>query len=937
MKTTHFSAWVLTLLFVFVVGTSQGQQIYNPQSPVPFDPAYKTGVLGNSIRYILRGDLSDKKAYFYAFYNVGAIQEEQKEYGIAHLLEHLCFRGKSNYLDYFKAKGMDMGEYINAGTGLERTAYEIFQVPMQNEGVLDTTFLFLRDLSFTLNVKPEELEKERKIVLEEWRLKQNANERMSSKTEALALKGSKYSRSSVIGDTTVINHCTVNDVKTFFNKWYRPDHLTIIVLGDFDTNKMEAKVKQFFGPIPKAEGKSPRIAYSIPDNKEPIINIAVDPEASSGEIEIHYKHNRFTVYNQERLRTEYIDRMIDNMFQARLDKMIGSSNPPFTKARASYGSNYFHTPSYDEYSCEVTANEDIRAAFKSILIENERIRKYGFTGSELQNTKKIWFKSNGPNQKEIKFPYSEYFVLCYYSILKGTTIPSFNFRRNFVNKVLPTITLDEVNNRFKAYTSKIQPVISIACPSKDKTNIPTVVEVKSILASIPSQEIEPYLNNVTTGKLFDKKVKPGVVTKETTNNEMGTTEWLLSNGMRVVIKPTDFKVDEIQFKGSSKDTLKIKDAYKSTAVYGGRSLKNMGVDKFSSNELKQMLAGKNVSVEPVLSGLMSGISGNTSIKDFETALQLINLYYSNQRWDENVLTREVQSAKSYRIENSSLTAFNDTIQKYWTVDKKSQVSYNLDDITLEKLKKIHKYVFKNPTSFTFIFSGSLKPEKAKPLIEKYLGSLVAVKDSINKYEVIDSIKAKKQSKEKNRWWKTGRRSCVFSHPMQTPSASVYICYQGEITENRINSIYKEIAMRLLVKQCENIVRGKYGASYWVHLFNRLESSDSWQGHVYFQTDPKIVEEMKVVVMEEARKFMEGDLDEKEFNSLKSNIINKRSEELKSNRWWVNTVLPEYYLHNKSIVPTYIEDVKSITLDGLKTFTRNIYAQGNFIDVVMKPE
>src|ERR1035437_3486128 len=280
MKTTHFSAWALTLLFIFVVGTSQGQQIYNPKSPVPFDPAYKTGVLENGIRYILRGDLSDKKAYFYAFYNVGAIQEEQKEYGLAHLLEHLCFYGKSNYLNYFKARGMDMGEYINAGTGLERTAYEIFQVPMQNEGVLDTTLLFLRDLSFTLNVKPEELEKERKVVLEEWRLDQDASARMSEVTEALALKGSRYSRPHLLGDTAVINHCTINDVKTFFNKWYRPDHLTIIVIGDFDANKMEAKVKQFFGPIPKAEGESPRIAYSIPDNKEPIINIASDPEAS---------------------------------------------------------------------------------------------------------------------------------------------------------------------------------------------------------------------------------------------------------------------------------------------------------------------------------------------------------------------------------------------------------------------------------------------------------------------------------------------------------------------------------------------------------------------------------------------------------------------------------------------------------------------------------
>ena len=941
MKPLNISFWSLTMFFLFIVTNSFGQQTYNPKALIPLDPAYKTGTLDNGIKYIIRGDLPEKKAYFYAFFNVGSIQEEPKEYGIAHLLEHLCFYGKSNFLKYFKANGMDMGEYINAGTAMERTQYTVFKVPVDKEDMIDSTLNFLKALSFSFNIKPEELEKERKVVLEEWRLRQNASARMSDKTEKLALNNSRYSRPSLLGDTAVINHCTLTEVRNFFNKWYRPDNLTILIIGDFETAKMASKVQQVFSPILKAEGKTPRVKYLIPDNREPIINIASDPEAAISEISIDYKHNLPKAYNQEQLRMEQIDRLIDNMFRNRLDNIVNSSNSPFLKASASYNSVYFNCPNYNEFSVHVQTYKNTKSALSSILTEMERINRYGFTNAELENIKNSWIKNNDPKKKEIKFPYSEYFVQCFYYILQGKTPPSLSYRRNFVSTVFPSITLQEVNKRFNTYIANIQPVISISCPKREKVTIPTIDEVKNILASVPAQKVEPYHYTVITATIFEKKVKPGAVIKQTSNQELGTTEWLLSNGVKVIIKPTDFKTDEIQFQATRKnDSLRMKDEYMSTGTYAARSIKKMGVDRFTENELNQKLSGKRVTVSPVASLWSPCITGNSTSKDLETALQLINLYCSDQRWDENVLMNELQRYKNNAIEKSSMSAFDDTIQKYWSYNVKNnkpKQSMDVNAVTLERLKNMHQTVFNDPAKLNFYFTGDIKPEMVKPLIEKYLGSLTAGKDSTSYKEIIDSAKYKKPLAKPDPWYETGRKSCEFIFPLQTPSASVYVCCQGKMKKDPINVIYGNIALSLMVKQCGDIIRGKYGASYDVRLFDRMVAEDAWQGHVYFQTDPKLAVQMKDIAMEEMKKFMEGNISEEDFNVSKTKLITKRTDELKSNEWWTNTALPEYYAKKNNIVPGYLDEAKNITLEGLKAFTKSIYEQGNIIDIVMKSQ
>ncbi len=926
------NCFLIPIMFLTLETVAFSQFNYNAKQLIPFDPAYKIGYLNNGIRYIIRSGLTEKKAHFYAFYNIGSIQEEPNEYGLAHLIEHLCFYEKP-LLDHLESSGLRMGRDINAGTGPERTTYTIFNIPSEKAGLIDTSLLHLKDLALKLNIKPEYLNKERKVVLEEWRQNQGANARINDKITKEILKGTRYARPSLLGDTAVINNCTVEDISNFFNKWYRPDHLTILVFGNFDQNEMEDKIAKVFGSVPKVNGASPRISYQIPDYKAPVISIAADKEAKTSEISIHYKHNKPIEYNYAQKRTEFIDNLIYRMFQKRINEIIDVSDAPITKGSAYYGSTYFGTPSYDDYALDVSTNGNLMKALETILTEKERIVRHGFTDSELQRAKEYYQKMyDKARHKNVEWPHNEYMVQCFYYILKNKTIASFDFESDFLLNVFPTITLVDINKRFKKYFENIFPAIEISYPQK-VANAINISDVENVISSVNRSTIAAYIDKPVPSDLFSKSIKSGKVIKETSNNEVGTTEWELSNGMRVIIKATEFAKDEIQFKGyNNNDTLKVPKDYLSTSIYGGLSWKDMGVGEFSPGELKQYLVSKNISVTPFLSIVNQGIKGKASSRDLEAALQLVYLYFSKPSWNEDILKKNLSKYGSYRSGQSPSVAFSDTVQKYMTIQPFDTIVTSLNLVTMEKLKLIYQKVFSDPGEFTFIFTGNIKIDETKPLIEKYLGSLQRV---VTKSPFPDSISPKDENKL---WYKTGVKTCRFEYPMQTPKAFVFVCCQGEMHESPVNSLYDDLIQSLIVAQAEKTIRGKYGASYNVSAYNfRISGKNTSQISVYFQTNPGLCENILPVAKEEIKKFMDGDIDEKEFLSLKNNILKRRTDDLKSNSWWTNTGLFEYYFHHNPISKSYVTCFEDVTMSGLKEFARNLYSQGNTIEVIMMPK
>ncbi len=915
--------------FIFQSCHSNGQSIYHAEAPIPIDTSYKVGTLSNGIRYIIRDyKVNPGKISFYGLFNIGAIQEEPNEYGMAHFIEHLCYHS-SPYFDYFKLLGLSGRGDLNAHTGFESTSYEVLNVPSKNEGALDTALLLLKEAPFKPVFNKEDFDQERKIIREEWR-SQIAEYRMSEQTALLVLKGSRYSRPEVLGDTAIMNHFTMEDAKKFYAKWYRPDHYALIIIGDFDASKMEAKIEQVFNTIPKAKDKSPRVTYAIPDSKDPVISIVSDVGAYSSSIKVNYKHNRFIEYNQQQLRKEFIDKLIERMFLKRLDRIINNSNPLFSELHASYSHSYMQSFNYDEYLLKVKYDNGPGRALKVLLTEMERINRYGFTEAELKEAKS-WLLNIYKSEKFGNLPIDEIYIKCYYYILKGIVPASKIFLCSFVETLLPELTISEVGNQFKKYTGDVKPVISIYCTKKENT--PSVTDIKNILDSVRLQKMGPYINKVDTltdKKLFSKTLNPGRVTKQTENTDLGSTEWILSNGVHVILKTTSFKKDEIYFGAfQSSDSVILKKEHL-VLLKEPYSIKRTGVGNFSATQINQILANKRVEMDYVYSVQKQGIQGIFYSQDFETALQLINMSFSDQSWISKDTIQSL-SIRSTGLDYRSSNTFHDSILKYSDNTK----FRDLKVMPLERINKVFKNIFNNPQEFTFIFSGDFKAEEAKPLIKKYLGSLTSNTKKVAKPEMPDH--QDKLWETNHEWWKTGKRTCEFTYPMNTSRTQVFLRCQGKFNVLPVNSIYCDITQRLLRDRIQALIREKYNATYSVGPGMNIVNPDFAQLSVTFSVAPENAAQMKAVAIEEFQKFMEEGASEVEFNIQKDKVVKQQSRKLSSNEWWANSALFEFYFHHKNIVPTYVEEATNISLKGLKEFTRNIYHQGNIVNIVMKSQ
>jgi zinc protease len=929
----HITAIILLLCLSV---QSYGQN-YDPQQSLPFDSAYTKGVLPNGIKYLIRPLEKGKNvAYLCAFYNFGSFQEEPNEYGITHMLEHLCFAGKKQYLHLIGSNALDFGKDINASTGFESVTFKLFNLPLEKKGIVNSSLLCLKELAIDFHIKKEQLDKERKVVMQEWRLHNSLESETAKYNSVDFFSGDMgYLKYGTLGDTAVLSRLTVTDLERFHNKWFRPENLTIIAFGDFDTAVIKDKITQVFSKIPKSKEVNAIPKHIIRDCPEPVILISTDSEVAESKVEIHYKHERSSIYNQAALRIDFIDRLIERIFSDRLDKMRNNANSACSKVNAIYNSFYFGTSLYHEYLFNITSAGDVKSGLRNVLIENERVKKYGFSTAELKNAKEYIGKQFTKKENPFELPYNEHLTECRMYLIQGKIPLSSNYLCDFAARVLPAIQLEEVNNRFRQYTTNIQPVVSIIHAQKGGFGCPTIDEVREILKSVPLQKIDSFRNDTSEKMLFDKKVLSGNVIKETRNEKLATTEWTLSNGLRVIVNPTDFNASEVQFCGlRNKSIINFKDEYWSTWIYGGFTLDKMGVSTYNNSELKNKFAGKRISVKP-LCNKDQGFQGSSAPEDLESALQLVNLYFSNPRWDEKVLEHEINGYKQYNNSLSASAIFNDSVIKNtYRSSPKTSILSDLNLVSLEKLQMIYKTIFSDPAQYTFIFSGNLKPEQIKPLVEKYLGS-IDVTATTKKNDILKEIPDTVSTTKKNTLG-LGRRSVKFNLHNSKSSAYVFLSCLGKYDSLLYNSVHEKLAQEILTKQCGNIIRGKFGNTYNVSAYNyRTISTGNCQFTIYFQTDPNNVEKMKEEAMAEMKLFMQGKIDEKEFNIQKTRILQSRSKDLKSNYWLVNTGLRKYYFHNKEIIPSYLDEVNKISLDDLKKYCKSIYSQGNIVDVQME--
>jgi len=927
----------LTLLIVTVACSFSYGQNYDLTTMPTLDPKVKAGVLDNGLHYYIRSNkLPENRAEFYLVNNVGAILEDDNQNGLAHFTEHMSFNGtdhfpKKGILDYLATIGVKFGTNVNASTNLEQTVFNLSNVPLKREGVLDTALMILRDWSHFVSFENEEIDLERGVILEEWRMYGSADERMSNKLAPIIYQGSKYAKRNVIGDTAVLKHFDYETIKNFYHKWYRPELQAIIVVGDFDENAVEAKIRQLFGLIRKAPVSAVREEYPVPDNKEPLIGIATDKEATSTQVRVSYKHN--TIKDADKnlgyMRLQLIRNLVNTMFGQRMSELSRKENPPFISAFSSYRG---FTRTKDAFTGTAqAANNEAPKALTALLVEMERMKRFGFTASEYERAKADIMKNyesryldrDKRRNRELIYPLVSKFLI-------NAPDPGVEFDYEFVKSMIPGISLNELNSEAKNYVTPDNMVITITGPDKEGITLPTEQETRGVLAVARTAPVGPYVDQMAGQKLIGKEPVPGKVDKTASNPVIGTTEWMLSNGMKIIFKPTDFKEDELLILGyreGGSSLLKTEDL--PTARLFSDAVSQMGVGAFSSTDLEKLLSGKRVNLRLSIAEERDAISGSASAKDLESALQLIYLYFTQPRWNAIDYTTWMDKTKANYInaESDPRKAFRDTNTVIMANHNPRvfPMTYKLlEKVTFDKLQSVYKDRFSDPGDFTFQFVGKINPEVIKPLIEKYLASLPSEKRVQGFRD--NGIRPPKGEVKRD-----------FRHESKTPRTSVYVNYNGDGKFTTDDRVLGAAIRHILELRYVESIREEEGGAYTIGVQFNL-SKYPVQGYnliVSFETDPVKADKLIAIVHREIKNMIDSGPSEADLQKAKEYFLKQRQEDMKENSWWM-TRLDDFYFNQMDFFTGYEARVNALTVQSVHDYAKTVLSQGNVVQVVMRP-
>ena len=736
------------LVVAFVLCTSFQQAVAQQMQfpPLPVDKNVRIGQLDNGLTYYIRHNkLPENRAEFYIAQKVGSILEEPQQRGLAHFLEHMAFNGTKNFpgddkglgvIPWCETVGIKFGTNLNAYTSIDETVYNISNAPIDRAGVLDSCLLVLHDWSNYILLKDDEIDKERGVIREEWRSRNSGMLRVYTDLLPTIYPGDKYADCMPIGSIDVINNFPYKDIRDYYHKWYRPDLQGIVIVGDIDVDAVEAKLKTIFADVQKAVNPAERVYYPVADNKEPIVAIGTDKEVDDPSIEVYFKQDATPDSEKNNvgyLASQYMTSMITSMLNARLSELTQSANPPFTRAYSSYG-NFFVAKTKEALNLSASSKADgIEKALKVLLQEAERARRFGFTESEYARARANYLQrlESAYNERE-KTKHGSYVREYVRNFLDAEPIPGIETEYAMMNQLAPNLPVQAINMAIQQLVPDSNQVVIIAGPEKEGLKYPQKEEVIALLKGMKSLDLQPYVDKVSDEPLMKEAPKGGKIVSEKEGEIYGSTKLVLSNGVTVYVKKTDFKADEIRMKGTSlggKSLFPDKDALNFAVMDNVVAVGGLG--NFSQVDLTKVLAGKKVSVRAGLGATTENVFGTCSPKDFETMMQLTYLTFTAPRKDmeafesyKNRTKAELESAQA-----NPLSSINDTLQKAMYNNHPRVVIMKpemVDQIDYDRILEMYNDRFKDASDFTFYFVGNIDLETAKPLIAEYLGELPAI-------------------------------------------------------------------------------------------------------------------------------------------------------------------------------------------------------------------
>jgi zinc protease len=926
----------LFVLFLSALSLSLQAQQYHLSDKLPIDKDVRIGVLSNGLTYYIRkNSLPQNRVELRLVVNAGSVLEDEDQRGLAHFTEHMAFNGtkhfeKNELISYLQSVGVKFGNDLNAYTSFDETVYRLL-VPTDNKDALEKAFFVLEDWAHSITFAPEEIESERGVITEEWRIGRGANQRLQDKYFPVLFYNSKYAERLPIGKIDVIKTFKPESILQFYHNWYRPDLMAVIVVGDIDPDQYERFIKEHFANIPAPAKEMERKIFELPGHEKTLYSINSDKEATQTQVMIFNKIKHTNDSTLADYRKFIVSQLYFFMFNQRFGDLARSQNPPFIFARASEQSV---TRNNDAFSVNFRVKENtVEQGLKAVLIELERVKRYGFTETELERAKKSVLKKYEKAYAEKDKSESEgYASELIRNFLNKEAIPGISFEYDFTKNQLPLITLNEVNDYDSEFFTDSNRVVIVNGPDKEGITLPTEEDLKKVNETVLASNVEPVIDKKVEFTWPGKLPAAGKIIKEEKNEKVGVTSWTLSNGAKVLLKPTDFKNNEIYaiaYSSGGYNFAEDKDYY--SALYSSALINESGISCLNKSDLIKALAGKDISVSPFVGSTNEGISGHLDPKDTEVFFQLLNLYFSQAKIDTVAFNSFISKTKTSlaTIKLNPQRYFDDQVARIMSCNHPRGGGYpsesDLDKIDYSKSLEFFKQRFANAGDFTFVFVGNIDFDKIKPFIETYIASLPGNKSKEIAKDL--GIRPPKGLVEKKVYKGTDSKSMV------------NLIFTGECKYNADEEFLLDALNDVLNIKLMESLREKMGGVYGVRASGRISKFpyQNYQERISFQCSPEKADSLITAALAEIEKIKQSGVEAKDLEKIKETQKRELEVNLKDNIFWTNELVNDVvYSLPFTTSEKMFEQINNISSKDIKILA-NKYFGKNFVKLILYPE
>lgn len=928
------------ILILALAGIFSGivcSQTVNPGDIIPPDPGIRIGRLDNGLTYYIRQNKKpEQRIELRLAINAGSVCETNGQQGLAHFMEHMCFNGTKNFpsnrmVDMLEEMGVKFGAELNAYTSFDETIY-MLKVPSDKDEWINRGFQVLEDWAHQVSLDEGEIDKERGVIVEEWRLGLGAEDRMQAKYIPVLLKGSKYAERLPIGKIDIIKSFAYDTLRSFYHTWYRPDLMAVAVVGDIDPDVAEKKVREYFSKVPAAVNPQKREEHIVPGNTEPLISVVTDKEATGYTAMIFFKHPKSANGTYGEYRDQILRSLYTGMLNNRLGEIAQKPESPFVYAGSGYGS--FIGRSIETYQLMASAKENqIERSIEVILAENERVRRFGFLASELERQKKDMLAMYETMAKEAdKTESSSYADEYLRNYLENEPIPGIKKEFELVSAFLPGVTLEEINSLGKNLISDDNIVALVTAREKEGVKVPSESQVLDIIKSVRGMKIDPYSEDVSDAPLLHRIPEKGKVTQRTENSIFGYTDLKLSNGVRVILKPTDFKNDEILLSSYSPGgTSLYPDDDIMSATVATAIVSQSGLGDFDFIGLQKKLAGNTAKVAPYINNLHEGITGSCSPKDLETMLQLNYMYFTAVRRDETAFNAYVSRIRNMikPMRSNPLVIFQDTLTKIVSSFSKRVIAVptdaQIDKISLDRVMAIFSDRFSDAGDFTYFMIGNFKTDSVVPLLETYLGGLPA--------------KGRKEEwKDVEPGFPEGK-VIAYVPKNSEPQSRVAMIWNGDFRWKDRDKLGFAMLMNILSIKLRESMREDQGGVYGVSFSGSPTRYPTPEYSItsMWGCNPDNTEKLSQTVLDEMSRIRKNGPAMEDLYKVKETFIRERETMIRENSYWLSA-LQNLFLNGDRLMTLdeYKAFVNSFTVKDIKKIADKYLDTEHYVKVTLTP-